>query len=816
MFSKNLIHSFLLFLLFSNLSGLSAQTVFRGKILDETTQTPIAGAKIGINDQGVGVVTTTNGNFNYRKYHKTISNASVLTITAPGYIPIEINQWDIRRLFNISSKIVMAPKESGTIDKNAVINEVKVFWDRSLSAARADFDKEWGFLISYLQTQPDASVHFIAFSDKVLLEETFTASSNLDALKEKLIAISPTGATDFSLLEIHNDVDRVVLITDGDGVLGEIQPDRDTPIYAITSVVRADHEYLKSLAAFTSGSYINLSESTYAQGLAQIASGDTYQSNISQISETLKGTVVNGVTPVQGASLFIKGDLEEFKTDSDGTFSIPATVGDVIQVNHFGMYPKEMSITSLEPLEVTLKTLDELLDEVVIKGKKRVKDENKADTGFGERSKDVVASNVNTLLGSEISTSAQSIQDALRGRFAGVLIDGFGQDAEILIRGGNSSIPPVWVVDGALFQETPNFIDPQTIANVSIVKSVIAASRYGSIASGGAIIVNTKTYALKQGDVFVDQALIKNNDYKENLDILNLDNLVPDYVKQLKNLPNVDEQFKRYEALSFANQSNASFFIDMALFFQEIDREKAAPIRTRLIEMAQKNGQVLRVVAYLHDAAGDTATSLKLYERIAQLIPREAQSYRDLAKAYSENGYHDRALELYINMLGEQILGVNFKDIDIILSHELLNLTARHGDRLDMSRLPNDYKGTNFGLDLRMTLEYSNRVAPFEFQFVSPANKFYKFNHTLLDNKERLEAEEKNGFQIEEFVVDDAAHGLWKVNLEYLGEKTTELLPNYIKYTIYWGYGTSNQRQEVIVLKLTPDIKKGQFYEFLL
>lgn len=805
-----------IFIILLSFSTLQSQTIFRGKILNENTQAPIVGAKIGINGQGTGVVTGANGTFNYRKYHQTLGNSSILQITAPGYKTIEINQWDIRELFNKSSKIVMTPKESSPLEGTAQIKKLTVFWDVSISAARADFDKEWGFLVSYLQTFVDgATVDFVGFNDEIVLQESFLSSANIDDLKEKLTSISYSGATDYSLLQVKG-ADAVLLFSDGGAVLGEIEPSRNIPLYAITSVTRADHEYLKSLAAFTSGSYINLAASTYEQGLEQISSGAPYQSDVAQISQTLKGTVVNGTTPVQGASITIKGDLEEFKTGVDGSFSIPATVGDVLQINHFGMYASEMLVSDLQPMKVTMKTLTELLDEVVIKGKKRVKDKDKADTGFGERSKDAIGSNVNTLLGSEISSGAQSIQDALRGRFAGVRINGFGQDAEISIRGENSSVPPIWVVDGSIFQSVPNFIDPQAIANLSIVKSVIAASRYGSIASGGAIIVNTRSYALKQGEGYVDQALVKDNDYEEKLDILNLDQLAPDYIKQLKSLPDTEKQFERYEALSEANRSNASFHIDMALYFQKIDAQKAALIRSKLVEMAYKNGQVLRVVAYLYDAAGDAQTSLKLYERVTRLIPREAQSYRDLARAYNENNLYDQSLELYINMLGEQILGVNFKDLDIILSHELLNLTSRHGDKLNLSRLPNDYKGAGFGFDLRMTLEYSNREAPFEFQFVSPANKFYKFNHSLLDNRDRLESEEKSGYQMEEFVVDDAEHGLWKVNLEYLGDKTSEVLPNYIKYTIYWEYGSASQRQEVIVLKLTPDIKKGQFYEFLL
>ena len=793
---------------------LQSQTVFRGKITDENTQEPIVGAKIGITDQGVGVVTAQNGNFNYRKYHQTLGNTSVLKISAAGYVPIEINQWDIRELFNKSSKIVMTPKASTSTNSKKEIKKLKVFWDASLSETRRDFQKEWGFLVSYLQTLDDAAVTLTVFNDHIALEETFTSGTDLQVLKEKIAGMTREGATDYSLLEMI-DTDAVLLFSDGDGVLGEVQPSRDIPIHIISSVARADQEYIEALAAYTSGTYVNLATTSYSKGLDQIASGLLTQKDIAP-SKKLNGTVFNGDTPVQGARIFIKGDLEEFTSSNDGSFSVPAEVGDVIQINHFGMYSREMIVSDLEPMQVTLKTLDELLEEVVIKGKKRVLDKNKANTGYGAKSKDAVGVSVNTLLGSDISTSAQSMADAIRGRFAGVRVNGFGQDATIIIREGNSQIPPIWVVDGSIYQDQPNFIDPQIVASVSIVKGIFATSRYGSIASGGAIIVNTNNLELKDRSGFKDLALVKDNDYEENLEALNLSQLVPDYIKQLEALPNAEARYKRYLNLVKANESNASFFIDMALYFQKEDPEIAKKVRATITEKAHKNGQILRVVAYLYDAARDAETSLKLYERIAKLLPSEAQSYRDLARAYVDNGHYDQALELYINMLGEQILGITFKEIDVVLSHELLSLTARYGDQLDMSRLPDDFKGQGFDLDIRMTLEYSNKEAPFEFQFVSPADKFYKFNHTLLDNRDRLEVEEKNGFQIEEFVVDDADHGLWKVNLEYLGDKTSEILPNYIKYTIYWDYGTSAQRQEVIVLKLTPEIKKGQFYEFLI
>ena len=265
-----------------------------------------------------------------------------------------------------------------------------------------------------------------------------------------------------------------------------------------------------------------------------------------------------------------------------------------------------------------------------------------------------------------------------------------------------------------------------------------------------------------------------------------------------------------------ANTTNAAFFIDMALYFEPLDREKAKSIRSRLVEVAQKNPKVLRVAAYLYESAREYDNALKLYERIVSIVPQEAQSYRDLAKAYEETGTYDKALELYINMLGEQILGVDFSGLDKPLRHELLHLVSLHKDKINTERLPEDWLLDSYSLDLRMVLEWSDREAPFEFQFVNPNKKYFKWNHTLFDNKERLESEVKLGYQTEEFVIDDAPHGLWIVNIEYLGEETFTTVPPYLKYTIYRDYGTSRERKDVKVIKLTSDIGKAQLDEFLL
>ncbi len=801
------------------LQTLTAQTVFRGKILDEETKTPIVNVKIGITGQGVGVVTGETGLFNYRRYHQTIGNASRLRISASGYETIELRGSDIRSLFNKSSKIYLT-KNAEIITKPTFSDQknIKIFWDASLSSKRRDFKKEWEFLKTYFEELGEVNVTFVIFNEKIISTKRYSIHKDITTLKQAVNTIHYEGTTAYDILTTGND-DTVILLSDGEAVLGEWQGDRDIPFYVVSSLSRANHEFLRSLATYTSGSYVNLSEATIVESIDQIKKGIAFKDKKVAISSSFNGIIKTSTGPIQGANIIIKGDLEEFTSKADGSFVVPAEVGDVLQIRYLGMHPKEMLVENTDVLTIEMKPIDELLNEVILKGKKG-KSKEKSDTGFGEKSVDEIGFSSNSITSKDISPSAQSITDIIRGRFAGVQVNGFGNDASFTIRGGrggNSSQPAIWIVDGSIFDEVPNFIDPQHIATISILKSSQASIRYGSIASGGAFIVKTKTFSARGSDgEIIDTALIKGNDYTEQVAELNLEVLKPNYVKQIQEIEGVDAQFKMYQNLSRANTTNAAFFIDMALYFQPLDKAKAVTIRSRLVEIAQKNSKVLRVAAYLYESAGDYTNALKLYERITSIAPREAQSYRDLAKAYEDAGFYDKALELYINMLGEQILGVDFSGLDKPLGHELLHLISLHKNKINTDRLPEEWLFDSYSLDLRMVLEWSDREAPFEFQFVNPNKKYFKWNHTLFENKERLEAEVKSGFQTEEFVIDDAPHGLWMVNIEYLGEETFTTIPPYLKYTIYRDYGTPSERKDVKVIKLTSDIGKAKLDEFLL
>ena len=96
-------------------------------------------------------------------------------------------------------------------------------------------------------------------------------------------------------------------------------------------------------------------------------------------------------------------------------------------------------------------------------------------------------------------------------------------------------------------------------------------------------------------------------------------------------------------------------------------------------------------------------------------------------------------------MLGEQVKGVNFEGLEKPLQSELKHLVSLHKDKIDFERLPNEWLTTDLDIDIRMVIDWSDRTVPFEFQFVNPDKKFFKWIHTLNENKDRIDQELSQG-----------------------------------------------------------------------
>lgn len=530
--------------------------------------------------------------------------------------------------------------------------------------------------------------------------------------------------------------------------------------------------------------------------------------NILKNKETIFGLVTSEFQPIQGATITIKNSFDEVVTDVDGKYRIQANQGDVLVIKFLGMITKEIQVLNQQSIDVKLQTDGELLDEILLEGQSDSK-ENLVQTSFGKRSESSIGYSVNTIKSEDIGVAALSLADIIVGRFAGVRVAGLNvayNSPKFIIRGGGGSItnpiPAIFVVDGMIYTEMPNFIDVQQIKTISILKSIIATNRYGTIGSGGAFVIEMKSQAAAKPTPLVNDLLVKGNDYEENLEFFDSFEITPPYIEHLKKANTFIEAKKIYESQQDnVRRLGIPYFVDVSNYFQKWNKNFANQVLMTISKIAYNNPKALKILAYQLEVNGDIETAKLIYQRIVTLRPKHAQSYRDLALIYESTKNYSEAMMLYGDMLENKIKEVDFSGLKNTITNELKHFLAKHRDKVDYSLVASEYLKANFKFDLRIVFDYSDENTEFELQFINPDKKFYVWPHTRIDNLKRMLDDIQKGVSSEEYIIDDAESGEWIINIEcFTDEVTTN--PSYLKYTVFKNYGLSNETKEVKVIQL--------------
>ena len=138
---------------------------------------------------------------------------------------------------------------------------------------------------------------------------------------------------------------------------------------------------------------------------------------------------------------------------------------------------------------------------------------------------------------------------------------------------------------------------------------------------------------------------------------------------------------------------SVGFFLDCADFFlQNGQRALGLRVLSNLAEMDLQNRQVLRLLAYRLQQAGEIETALPVFERVLELAPHEPQSHRDLGLALAQAGQAQAA----IDRLYEVVTGswdARFADIDLIALGELNAIVAKAASEGSPSTSPPSSRG---------------------------------------------------------------------------------------------------------------------------
>ena len=199
------------------------------------------------------------------------------------------------------------------------------------------------------------------------------------------------------------------------------------------------------------------------------------------------GTVVDETGfGLPGVNVILKGTSTGTVTELDGTFMIEVEKGNVIQFSFIGYADHEETINSDTPLSINLIPDATALEEIVI-------------TGYGQtQNKRLVSTAISTLSPKIIEDRPIArLEQAIQGSVPSIVVvkesGSPGANLTIRMRGigtaGNAT--PLILVNGVQVPDM-NFINPNDMQNITVLKDAASSAIYGSRGGNGVILLETK------------------------------------------------------------------------------------------------------------------------------------------------------------------------------------------------------------------------------------------------------------------------------------------------------------------------------------
>ncbi|MBI2284968.1 MAG: TonB-dependent receptor [Bacteroidetes bacterium] len=215
-----------------------------------------------------------------------------------------------------------------------------------------------------------------------------------------------------------------------------------------------------------------------------------------QSDQLISGKITDAGTglPLSGATVSVKGSKVNVSSDASGKYSIRVPNSkSVLVISYIGYNTQEAAITGTG-LDIALKPASQDLTQVVV-------------VGYGTQSRRDVTGAVKSVKSEAFNKGIiNAPEELLQGKVAGVTVtSASGEPGGILgitVRGPGgvrTGSTPLFVVDGLALDNSStgggnplNFLNPQDIESIDVLKDASATAIYGSRGANGVVLITTK------------------------------------------------------------------------------------------------------------------------------------------------------------------------------------------------------------------------------------------------------------------------------------------------------------------------------------
>lgn len=207
-------------------------------------------------------------------------------------------------------------------------------------------------------------------------------------------------------------------------------------------------------------------------------------------NNTVKGKVFDEHgEPLPGVTITVEGSTRGVITDNEGNYSIEVRPSDVLTFSFMGLITQKISVNNQTELNVILKEDVGELEEVVV-------------IGFGKQKKTDLVGAVASVNARELKkVSSSNMTTMMAGNIAGIISyqrsgEPGADNADFFIRGVTTfgyKKDPLILIDGIEVSRTDLArMQPDDIANFSIMKDATSTAVYGARGANGVISITTK------------------------------------------------------------------------------------------------------------------------------------------------------------------------------------------------------------------------------------------------------------------------------------------------------------------------------------
>ncbi len=263
------------------------------------------------------------------------------------------------------------------------------------------------------------------------------------------------------------------------------------------------------------------------------------------VEMTVSGRVTDAGTneALAGCTVVLKGTQRGTTTDANGDYKIVVPDGNAVLVFGFiGFVSQEVPVNNRSTINISLKATANELSQVVV-------------IGYGSATKKDMTGAVKSIKSTEFNRGIiNSPEQLLQGKVAGVNVTSAsgepGGVQNITIRGPGgvrTGSTPLFVLDGIALDNSStggatnplNFLNPQDIESIDVLKDASATAIYGSRGANGVVLITTKKGRSGAGTINVSSSLGISN-LARPLEVFSAD----EYRRQVPAVGGVLEDFK--------------------------------------------------------------------------------------------------------------------------------------------------------------------------------------------------------------------------------------------------------------------------------